>query len=35
MPVVIRTREYDETFYGAIGAYVRGEQIEKVIERIF
>lgn len=35
MPVVIKTREYDEKFYGAIGAYVGKVEIEKVIEQIF
>ena len=35
MPVVIKTREYDETFYGAMGAYIDHKVIEKTIEEIF
>jgi uncharacterized protein len=35
MPVVIKTREYDDAFYGAMGAFVKLEDINKVIEQIF
>ena len=35
MPVVIKTREYDESFYGAMGAFVKVEDINKVIDQIF
>jgi uncharacterized protein len=35
MPVVIKTREYDESFYGAMGAFVGIKDINKVIDEIF
>jgi len=35
MPVVIKTREYDETFYGAMGCFVNAQDIKKSIEEIF
>lgn len=35
MPVVIKTREYDDAFYGAMGAFVKVEDINKAIEQIF
>jgi uncharacterized protein len=35
MPVVIKTREYDETFYKAMMPGVKEENIRKVIEEIF
>ncbi|MBD3231695.1 DUF87 domain-containing protein [Candidatus Dependentiae bacterium] len=35
MPVVIKTREYDANFYSAIGAFVKSEDIKKVINQIF
>ncbi|MFA5074686.1 MAG: ATP-binding protein [Candidatus Babeliales bacterium] len=35
MPVVIKTRDYDENFYKDIGAFVKTEDINKVIEQIF
>ncbi|MCK4650833.1 ATP-binding protein [Candidatus Babeliales bacterium] len=35
MPVVIKTREYDEKFYGAMGAYIKEKDIQKVIDQIF
>jgi hypothetical protein len=35
MPVVIKTREYDEKFYGAIGAFVSSDDVEKAITQIF
>ena len=35
MPVVVRTREYDDAFYLAMGAIIKGEDIKKVIDQIF
>jgi len=35
MPVVIKTREYDETFYGEMGAFIKASDINQVIEEIF
>jgi len=35
MPVVIRTREYDETFYKAMGAMIKAEDVREAIEEIF
>lgn len=35
MPVVIKTREYDEKFYGDMGAYIKIDDINKVIDQIF
>ncbi len=35
MPVVIKTREYDEKFYGDMGAYIKVDDISKVIDQIF
>ena len=35
MPVVIRTREYDETFYSDMGFGLRAKDINKTIEEIF
>ena len=35
MPVVIQTREYDETFYRAMGNTVTTKQIDEFIEEIF
>ncbi|MGB8367097.1 MAG: DUF87 domain-containing protein [Candidatus Babeliales bacterium] len=35
MPVVIQTREYDETFYRAMGNIVTTKQIDEFIEEIF
>ena len=35
MPVVIKTREYDDAFYAAMGAFIKTEDIKKVIDQIF
>jgi DNA helicase HerA-like ATPase len=35
MPVVIRTREYDDSFYQAMGAFIKEKDIKKVIDQIF
>ena len=35
MPVVIKTREYDETFYKAVSMDTESENVEKVISDIF
>ena len=35
MPVVIKTREYDEKFYGEMGAFIKATDIKQVIEEIF
>lgn len=35
MSVVIKTREYDDVFYGAMGHFVDAKKIEKTIEEIF
>ncbi len=35
MPVVVRTREYDDIFYAAVGGFVKAEDIQKTIEQIF
>ncbi len=35
MPVVIQTREYDETFYRAMGENVSAKQIDEFIEELF
>ncbi|KKP24335.1 MAG: hypothetical protein SZ59_C0002G0181 [candidate division TM6 bacterium GW2011_GWF2_28_16] len=35
MPVVIRTREYDNNFYAAIGAFISVQDIKKTIDQIF
>ena len=35
MPVVVETREYDETFYGAMGTHMGARAYEKAVEEIF
>lgn len=35
MPVVIRTREYDDIFYAAMGALINEQDIKKTIDQIF
>ncbi|MCF7899389.1 ATP-binding protein, partial [Candidatus Babeliales bacterium] len=35
MPVVIKTRDYDEKFYKDMGAFIKIQDINKVIEQIF
>ena len=35
MPVVVKTREYDETFYGAMGAYIDSKTFKSAVEEIF
>jgi DNA helicase HerA-like ATPase len=35
MPVVIKTREYDESFYGAMGAYLDTDAFKKAVDEIF
>jgi DNA helicase HerA-like ATPase len=35
MPVVVQTREYDETFYRAMGSNVTPEQINQFVEELF
>ena len=35
MPVVIKTREYDDKFYASVGAFVKIQDIQKTIEQIF
>ena len=35
MPVVIQTRDYDETFYQAMGNAVTSKQIDKLIQELF
>mgnify|MGYP005623508521 CR=1 FL=1 len=35
MPVVIKTREYDEEFYKAMGAMIKVEDVNKAISEIF
>jgi hypothetical protein len=35
MPVVIKTREYDESFYQALGCTIEAADVEAVIEEIF
>ncbi len=35
MPVVIQTREYDDKFYNDMGAFIKVEDINKVIDQIF
>ena len=35
MPVVIRTREYDDIFYAAVGGFIGVQDIKKTIDQIF
>jgi uncharacterized protein len=35
MPVVVRTREYDDTFYAAVGHFINEQDIKKTIDQIF
>lgn len=35
MPIVIKTREYDETFYAAVGSYIDAKTFTKAIDEIF
>ena len=35
MPVVVRTREYDEEFYAAMNAQVGVQKIEELVDEIF
>ncbi len=35
MPVVVRTREYDNSFYAAVGTFVTAQDIKKTIDQIF
>ena len=35
MPVVIQTREYDDTFYRAMGKEVTSEQIDELVKELF
>jgi DNA helicase HerA-like ATPase len=35
MPVVIKTREYDDEFYSAMGAIISAEKIQETINEIF
>ena len=35
MPVVVRTREYDETFYAAMGVFIKAGDVSRAINEIF